>query len=949
TLFASVLLFSSLQAQQLHRLGLLKEDPAQLEWLQKAPEFPVEGLTGSHFNLQHLPPVGNQGSQGSCTAWAVSYYFKTHQEASEKLWDTSLPEHQCSPAFIYNLINGGEDGGSFISDAFLALEDFGAGTMADMPYNAGNFTDWPGERAFENGMPFRTQATYFISTTSNYGISQIKSVLSTGKVLVIGISVYPNFDNISSYNYTYCVNDVTGGVRGGHAVTIVGYDDSKVTSDGVGAFRMINSWGTNWGQQGYWWMSYEAVKSTLICHGSAYYADDRLNYEPQLVARYQLNHPHRSSVQVKVGVGTPQSSAWQHTYFDFYMNQWNNPAQQYPHNPILLDATDGASFLMPGSQDNFYLQVKDTRADGLTGSVQFFRGESHTQRLSATAHNLPQLMPEQANVAVPVPIGGDLSIYPLSFGFDGIMMGDTAVQYLELKNLGSTSENLDFQWDNSGSASFHVDRNLVSLSAMQEDSVQVIYTPPVQAAEENHLQITGQYFGAFLPVSGKSRGSLSLNQQQFDFGQVNVGSDSSATFTIYNEAAISVPVTLNLTGANPGHFQVIPDQANIAANDSLQITAVFAPLSPEFKSGIVNIEGPGQAYAIDLSGSGKGISQLNIPQQTLRKSVLLADSMMGVVELFNNGSSVLTYDVVLNPGGSGNWAEIMQPFGSIAPGSSKKLLIRLRGQAVGLHQGTCTITTNEPGGGQHDIPVSLTVVELPVSIHYQPCYSGGPLNPMQIFVTQAVYNGVELEAGDEISVYDNGICVGSAMLHYTAGPSINALKIEASQDDPATTAIDGFTEGHEITFKIWDRDLAIEYMTNEIQFTSSTGQTLPVQPFSANTMAYVRLGMLSGIDDQAAPMPVKAFALHQNYPNPFNPSTRIQYDIPQNNLPVRLQIFNILGQQVSELVNENQSAGSYTVSWNGRNTQGQAVPSGMYIARIEAGSYSQSIKLILMK
>ncbi|MFZ0390711.1 MAG: PQQ-dependent sugar dehydrogenase [Calditrichia bacterium] len=93
----------------------------------------------------------------------------------------------------------------------------------------------------------------------------------------------------------------------------------------------------------------------------------------------------------------------------------------------------------------------------------------------------------------------------------------------------------------------------------------------------------------------------------------------------------------------------------------------------------------------------------------------------------------------------------------------------------------------------------------------------------------------------------------------------------------------------------------------------------------------------------------QTFALHQNYPNPFNPTTVIRFDIPQEGLPVKLQIFNILGQQVAELVNGRKSAGSYTIQWDGRNTQGKLLPSGLYFARLEAGSQRKTIKLMLMK
>ena len=102
----------------------------------------------------------------------------------------------------------------------------------------------------------------------------------------------------------------------------------------------------------------------------------------------------------------------------------------------------------------------------------------------------------------------------------------------------------------------------------------------------------------------------------------------------------------------------------------------------------------------------------------------------------------------------------------------------------------------------------------------------------------------------------------------------------------------------------------------------------------------------------------KDFELSQNYPNPFNPTTRIRYSIPslKNPLPggargglVTLKIYDILGNEVATLVNENKPVGSYEVSWNGTNNSGQHVASGTYIYRITAGDFVQSKKMVLLK
>jgi hypothetical protein len=96
--------------------------------------------------------------------------------------------------------------------------------------------------------------------------------------------------------------------------------------------------------------------------------------------------------------------------------------------------------------------------------------------------------------------------------------------------------------------------------------------------------------------------------------------------------------------------------------------------------------------------------------------------------------------------------------------------------------------------------------------------------------------------------------------------------------------------------------------------------------------------------DGPAPGGVPAvYALHQNYPNPFNPTTTIRYDLPRDG-QARLTVYNLLGREVAELVNERQSAGRYEVRFEAAD-----LPSGMYFYRLESGTFVQSAKMILMK
>ena len=87
----------------------------------------------------------------------------------------------------------------------------------------------------------------------------------------------------------------------------------------------------------------------------------------------------------------------------------------------------------------------------------------------------------------------------------------------------------------------------------------------------------------------------------------------------------------------------------------------------------------------------------------------------------------------------------------------------------------------------------------------------------------------------------------------------------------------------------------------------------------------------------------KEFALYQNYPNPFNPTTKINYSVPFDS-KVTISIYSITGELVTELVNDNVEAGSYSANFNGIN-----LASGIYFYRMAAGSFVKTYKMILMK
>jgi hypothetical protein len=101
-------------------------------------------------------------------------------------------------------------------------------------------------------------------------------------------------------------------------------------------------------------------------------------------------------------------------------------------------------------------------------------------------------------------------------------------------------------------------------------------------------------------------------------------------------------------------------------------------------------------------------------------------------------------------------------------------------------------------------------------------------------------------------------------------------------------------------------------------------------------------------DDQSGDILPYHFELSHNYPNPFNPITTIKYSLP-NRSHVTIEVYNALGQKVRTLVNREESAGSYTITWDGTNASGKSVSTGVYLYRFQAGNHIESKKMLLLR
>jgi len=136
-------------------------------------------------------------------------------------------------------------------------------------------------------------------------------------------------------------------------------------------------------------------------------------------------------------------------------------------------------------------------------------------------------------------------------------------------------------------------------------------------------------------------------------------------------------------------------------------------------------------------------------------------------------------------------------------------------------------------------------------------------------------------------------------------------------------------------------------VSTKIGFTSTTSSVVVNPTVTVVLNMNLTPTVLSVNNDEVKNIP-STVTLKDNYPNPFNPSTMISFGIPEAQT-VRISIYNVLGQKVTELVNEFLPAGNYSVTWNAKDNGGNSVSSGMYFYSLETGATSVVKKMILTK
>jgi len=198
-----------------------------------------------------LPPIGNQGRQGSCVSWATTYYLKSFQERIE----TDLPysaDRIMSPAYTYNQITQGVCEGTAFESTLDLLLNKGTVSIGSFPYLDYSCNIQPNES--QNTEAELNKISDYKYLSGENMTLEIKTLLNAQTPILISSFLDSEFGLEDEFGLTaYREHIVDYSVQGGcHAMLVVGY------SDIFHAFKVVNSWGEDWGDNGFVWIDYAA-------------------------------------------------------------------------------------------------------------------------------------------------------------------------------------------------------------------------------------------------------------------------------------------------------------------------------------------------------------------------------------------------------------------------------------------------------------------------------------------------------------------------------------------------------------------------------------------------------------------------------------------------------------------------------------------------------------------
>lgn len=289
---------------------------------------------------EYFPEIGDQGSLGSCSFWAQVYYQFTYT-MNKDMGVATTYDNTFSPQWAYNVVAGTDEMIGPYYNTYIFMQKQGNVFLKQVPYDLDVTSFTPTEEVWKTSIKYRIKdyqtfksvgdKNSQITSPNDEDLDLIKSALNNGEVLAYSTyinswqttTLKTNADapQNNKYEGQYAVTSQSGKI-GAHRMTLVGYNDNlwidinsnnQVDSGEMGAFKIANSWGDDYGNDGFMWIAYDALNETSCVEGveadsakeSIFHEISRIevlhyNTDAQLYLKYTLNTSDRTQTMVQI-------------------------------------------------------------------------------------------------------------------------------------------------------------------------------------------------------------------------------------------------------------------------------------------------------------------------------------------------------------------------------------------------------------------------------------------------------------------------------------------------------------------------------------------------------------------------------------------------------------------------------------------------------------------------
>ncbi len=623
-----------------------------------------------------LPPAGNQKKQGSSTAWAVAYGMQSYFRKEAFNLSSYNDNTYCSPSFIFNQVNKYDcaSGGISIIEALEVLKNQGVCTMESMPYDFNNCSTRPTTQQINNA--YENKISHYESVPLN--TNAFKSALINGHPIVIGVHLNKAFKKEKfrqiNNHFIWNGNDKTT-YAGYHAMVVSGYDDN------LNAIKVLNSWGKNWGEDGYIWISYDMIGKRI---------------DEALIAYNRNNNQNNTSTRVlnlsgNLAFGTVNVGSYSNRTLTITNTGTSTLTVTNITLPTGFSVTNGKSFnLGAGQSRSVNIRFQPEEIEYYSGNITVYSNKTsgiNTKSINGTGY--------QNNTSTRIlNLSGNLDFGTVnikSYSNKTLTVTNTGTSTLTVTNII-----LPTGFSVTNGTSFN-------LGAGQVRSVNIRFQPTQASLYSGNITVYSN------KTSGTNTRSINGTGYQtptrvlnlsgnFAFGTINVGSFANKTLTVKNTGNSTLTIT-NIT--LPTGFSVTNGKSfNLAAGQSRSVNIRFQPTKNGSYSGNIFISSNKTSgnYYVSVSGTGYDNSPtriLNLSGNFAFGTVNVGNMSNKILVISNTGNSTLTVTNIILPSG---FSVTNGTSFNLSPGQSRTVGIRFQPNKSGSYNGNITVYSNKTSG-----------------------------------------------------------------------------------------------------------------------------------------------------------------------------------------------------------------------------------------------------------